>query len=314
MESSEPSQWSPARRSESPPASALLLSAAASKALQHSGSGGAGCRGGSASARSGSFSIDSLLAEDASRRMPLDLRPSPGGALAGRVAPTAATAPHQAMPMGGAPCLRPLALHHPALRHAAPASSYEQQAAVAAAAAQQYGMTATAATTPAAWLAAGRPLFFTLAEMYGIGAPKPSGRRPRKPGVERKPRQAYSAKQLERLEAEFKVDKYLSVSKRMELSATLNLTEVQIKTWFQNRRTKWKKQMTARMKLAQRQGLWAPHYLAAAPGHAFGSFLGAPAGFTYGAPPAAPCAANPVTGERSPSPDPSRDDSSTEDK
>jgi hypothetical protein len=31
------------------------------------------------------------------------------------------------------------------------------------------------------------------------------GRRTRKPGIDRKPRQAYSAKQLERLEAEFKV-------------------------------------------------------------------------------------------------------------
>ena len=40
----------------------------------------------------------------------------------------------------------------------------------------------------------------------------------------------------------FQADKYLSVSKRMELSRTLHLTEVQIKTWFQNRRTKWKKQ------------------------------------------------------------------------
>ena len=64
--------------------------------------------------------------------------------------------------------------------------------------------------------------------------------------MDRKPRQAYSAKQLDQLEAEFKADKYLSVSKRLELSKTLHLTEVQIKTWFQNRRTKWKKQMTAR--------------------------------------------------------------------
>ncbi|XP_026477733.1 homeobox protein ceh-19-like [Ctenocephalides felis] len=78
--------------------------------------------------------------------------------------------------------------------------------------------------------------------------------RSRKSGVDRKPRQAYSAKQLERLEGEFKLDKYLSVSKRMELSRSLDLTEVQIKTWFQNRRTKWKKQLTSRLKMAQRQG------------------------------------------------------------
>ncbi|CAG5088289.1 Similar to ceh-19: Homeobox protein ceh-19 (Caenorhabditis elegans) [Cotesia congregata] len=97
--------------------------------------------------------------------------------------------------------------------------------------------------------------------LFGLQAPKPSGRRSRKPGIDRKPRQAYSAKQLERLEAEFKVDKYLSVSKRMELSKTLSLTEVQIKTWFQNRRTKWKKQLTSRLKIAQRQGTFPPAYL-----------------------------------------------------
>lgn len=95
-----------------------------------------------------------------------------------------------------------------------------------------------------------------------ISAPKPSSMRSRKPGLDRKPRQAYSAKQLERLESEFKIDKYLSVSKRMELSKALNLTEVQIKTWFQNRRTKWKKQLTTRLKMAQRQGLFPPHYFA----------------------------------------------------
>ncbi|XP_034234126.1 homeobox protein ceh-19-like [Thrips palmi] len=99
-----------------------------------------------------------------------------------------------------------------------------------------------------------------------VAAPKPAGRRCRKPGLDRKPRQAYSARQLERLETEFKVDKYLSVSKRMELSKALNLTEVQIKTWFQNRRTKWKKQMTTRYKLPA-----PPHVTAPRPPGLFGS-------------------------------------------
>ncbi|XP_059473628.1 homeobox protein vab-15-like [Neocloeon triangulifer] len=109
------------------------------------------------------------------------------------------------------------------------------------------------------WLSAKHP-----GQLFGLQAPKPVGRRSRKPGIDRKPRQAYSAKQLERLETEFKIDKYLSVSKRLELSKALHLTEVQIKTWFQNRRTKWKKQLTSRLKMAQRQGLFPAHYFAAA--------------------------------------------------
>lgn len=84
--------------------------------------------------------------------------------------------------------------------------------------------------------------------------------RKQQPGIDRKPRQAYSSKQLDRLETEFKHDKYLSVNKRIELSRLLNLTEIQIKTWFQNRRTKWKKQLTSRLKIAQRQGMYANTY------------------------------------------------------
>ncbi|GAU98703.1 hypothetical protein RvY_09816 [Ramazzottius varieornatus] len=70
-------------------------------------------------------------------------------------------------------------------------------------------------------------------------------RRVRKANFDRKPRQAYTSKQLERLEIEFKGDKYLTVSKRVHLAEFLELTEAQVKTWFQNRRTKWKKQMSA---------------------------------------------------------------------
>lgn len=52
----------------------------------------------------------------------------------------------------------------------------------------------------------------------------------------------FTEKQLEGLENKFSEKKYLSVPDRMELAGRLELSETQVKTWFQNRRMKCKKQ------------------------------------------------------------------------
>ncbi|XP_076066178.1 uncharacterized protein LOC143039814 [Oratosquilla oratoria] len=84
-------------------------------------------------------------------------------------------------------------------------------------------------------------------------------------GEERKkrPRTAFTASQIKALEQEFEKNKYLSVSKRLQLSKQLKLTETQIKIWFQNRRTKWKRKYTNDLELMAQQyysalGLVAP--------------------------------------------------------
>uniref|UniRef100_A0A182XD28 Homeobox domain-containing protein n=1 Tax=Anopheles quadriannulatus TaxID=34691 RepID=A0A182XD28_ANOQN len=61
----------------------------------------------------------------------------------------------------------------------------------------------------------------------------------------KRPRTAFSAAQIKALETEFERGKYLSVAKRTALAKQLHLTETQIKIWFQNRRTKWKRKYTA---------------------------------------------------------------------
>ncbi|XP_034655011.1 ventral anterior homeobox 1 [Drosophila subobscura] len=61
----------------------------------------------------------------------------------------------------------------------------------------------------------------------------------------KRPRTAFSAAQIKALETEFERGKYLSVAKRTALAKQLELTETQIKIWFQNRRTKWKRKYTS---------------------------------------------------------------------
>ncbi|XP_013393786.1 homeobox protein Hox-A11 [Lingula anatina] len=57
----------------------------------------------------------------------------------------------------------------------------------------------------------------------------------------KKARTTFTGRQIFELEKKFEQKKYLSSTERTEMSALLNVTETQVKIWFQNRRTKWKK-------------------------------------------------------------------------
>lgn len=53
---------------------------------------------------------------------------------------------------------------------------------------------------------------------------------------QRKARTAFTDHQLQTLEKSFERQKYLSVQDRMELANKLELSDCQVKTWYQNRR------------------------------------------------------------------------------
>ena len=71
---------------------------------------------------------------------------------------------------------------------------------------------------------------------------------------QRKARTAFSDHQLHTLERSFEKQKYLSVQDRQELAAKLTLTDTQVKTWYQNRRTKWKRTTSVGLELLAESG------------------------------------------------------------
>ncbi|ESO96982.1 hypothetical protein LOTGIDRAFT_80212, partial [Lottia gigantea] len=60
----------------------------------------------------------------------------------------------------------------------------------------------------------------------------------------KKARTAFSNDQIQKLEKRFREQKYLAASERSELADKLHLSDQQVKTWFQNRRMKEKRQQT----------------------------------------------------------------------
>ncbi|CAI9737692.1 BarH-like 1 [Octopus vulgaris] len=71
----------------------------------------------------------------------------------------------------------------------------------------------------------------------------PSGDCLTKPKKCRRSRTVFTELQLMGLENKFETQKYLSTPDRIELAESLGLTQIQVKTWYQNRRMKWKKQV-----------------------------------------------------------------------
>ncbi|XP_035210190.1 barH-like 2 homeobox protein [Stegodyphus dumicola] len=77
-----------------------------------------------------------------------------------------------------------------------------------------------------------------------------SGGKAKKP---RRRRTAFTQAQLAFLERKFRCQKYLSVADRGSVAEALSLTETQVKTWYQNRRTKWKRQNSQRLEHLRQQ-------------------------------------------------------------
>ncbi|XP_030048354.1 homeobox protein Nkx-6.1 isoform X2 [Microcaecilia unicolor] len=74
-----------------------------------------------------------------------------------------------------------------------------------------------------------------------------------KDGKRKHTRPTFSGQQIFALEKTFEQTKYLAGPERARLAYSLGMTESQVKVWFQNRRTKWRKKHAAEMATAKKK-------------------------------------------------------------
>ncbi|XP_040294201.1 homeobox protein pv.1-like [Bufo bufo] len=79
--------------------------------------------------------------------------------------------------------------------------------------------------------------------------------------MQRRMRTAFRPQQICKLEEMFKKQRYLGASERNKLASSLQLSEIQVKTWFQNRRMKLKRQMQDHQHRLTTSSVCYPHPL-----------------------------------------------------
>ncbi|XP_019499664.1 PREDICTED: homeobox protein Nkx-6.2 [Hipposideros armiger] len=86
-----------------------------------------------------------------------------------------------------------------------------------------------------------------------LAGPAPAGAALDKDGKKKHSRPTFSGQQIFALEKTFEQTKYLAGPERARLAYSLGMTESQVKVWFQNRRTKWRKRHAAEMASAKKK-------------------------------------------------------------